>query len=149
MSSVNSQGSRLFYAPTATAWVDLAAGATPANTFVQVLNLVDVDPKPNNIEEYDDSSLEDTAPVPAMTVKPGSISFTKKKNSQSKTLLDFCDGTTKKVWAVLYLDGTAQTVTGRLKVSSGGRANAGDFKAKAQETYEVVGDTVLAQHDHA
>lgn len=150
-----SKGTRIGYHLTEnTTHAAIAAGAAMGTGWVQVLNVQDVDVVINVIEDYDDGDLEDATEVMAQDVKPGKITFSKKKNydttSQSVTLMGMADGSSINSWAVFYADGTiVQTGYGRLKCTSGGKASNGDLKAKAMETYEIVSKTNLTVTEHA
>lgn len=145
MAGTNSKGARVAYHLTEnTAFTAIAAGASLPSGWVQVLNVQEVDTVPNTIEDYDDGDLEDQVEVPAQTVKPGKMTFTKKKNSQSVTLRAMVDGSTKNAWVVVWDDGTTEWAgSARLKCPSAGRASNGDLKAKVLEQWEIVNDTVL------
>ena len=139
--------------PRAPSWWPRRRGRLPAG-WVQVLNVQDIDWQKNVIEGFDDGDLEDPDEVPRQIVKPGKMSFTKKKNSdatsQSVTLQGMCDGTTLNAWAFVYPDGTVvQTANGRLVSSSGGKASNGDLLAKAMESYEVQPTGQLTVTEHA
>lgn len=152
MTTVKSKGSRLAYHLTeGTAFTPIAPAAALPSGWVQVTNVKDVDYKLNEIEDYDDGDLEDPAPVMAQDVKPGSMSFSKKRNSADLTLQAMCDGTTLNAWVIVYADGsTAWIGYGRLKCTSGGKAENGDLKAKAMVTYEVVAKAEsVSVADHA
>ena len=147
--STGAPGTRIAYNTANTAFTPIAAGASLPGGWTQVLNLKDVDPKLNDTEEYDDSSLEDTGPIPAQVVKPGSWSFAKKRNAQTNTLLGFCDGSTKKAWIIVYADGaTLYIASGVLSSTSAGKATAGDFKSKVEEAYKITGMAVTVPADH-
>lgn len=138
------QGTRLYYATAATAWVDLAAGAAPSGSFTQVTGGINIRVVPHEVEQYDDSDLEDTAEEPQVNQRPGNITFSiNLHTTASVTLRGLCAAGTKKTWAVLYKDGTADTVDGRIICTSGAEAQKGDFKAKVTETYQILGDTVI------
>ena len=143
--STKQRGTRLIYHATVnTAWVDQAAGAAIPAGWTQVNNVISVNPKPHEPEKFDDSDPEDVAPEPVTYLKPGSVTFSKKKNSQTKTLRDLAAAQTKYTWAVLYIDGTAEyCASGALICNSAGDANTGGFNDKSPESYEIVPDAVL------
>lgn len=134
----NMQGTRLYYAPDATTWTDVLPGAAAGSPWVEVADCVNVDCVPNESQDYDDSVLADTAEVIKTDQKVGNITFTKDLNSQSVTLDGFAAAASKHAWAILYLNGTARyNASCILTVTSGGKADKGDYKAKTQETFRV------------
>jgi len=137
MAGTKSQGSRVYYANTGTSWVALAAGAYPTTGFTQVTRGVSIDGKPHEVEKYDNSSLNDTSPSPAIELKPSGFTFTREKDSNSATLRALCDGTTSKLWCIVYTDGTADTCNGYLTCTSSGKADKG-FANRVNETYEII-----------
>lgn len=137
MASKN-QGTRLYYATEETAWVDLAAGAAPGGSFTQITAVQSISFTPHNATEFDDSDLEDTEKEPLVTLEPGTLTFTRKRDALSATLRGFCDGSTKKRFVVLYLDGSADYCDGLLVCNDGGAASRGDFNTKVMETYRVI-----------
>lgn len=159
--TTSAKGTRLCYHATKTTLMSAqVAGASLPSGWVQVLNVQNVDPTKNVIESYDDGDLEDAVEVPAQIVKPGKITFDRKKSSdttsQSLTLQALCDGSTRYAWAIVYPDGTVcqTSVTtnkegGRLVSSSGGKASNGDLKSKAMESYEIQGLAELRWIEHA
>src|SRR4051812_40229031 len=114
MATVNSQGTRVYYAASGTAWVALAAGAAPGGGFTEVTRIIKVDVDPMTVEEYDDAPLSATTPDPQVVLKPGTMMFSKDKvSAETATLRGFCDGSTLKVWVFLYADGSADYCTGK------------------------------------
>lgn len=139
------QGTRLYEAPTGTAWTDLAAGAAPGSPWVQIASIVNVKVTPHEVDKFDKAALEDTAPQPDRELKPGNITFTKDQDATASVALRTrCDAGTKKKYAVVYLDGTADTVEGALSCTNV-EANKGDYRAKVPETYQIDGDTVVTR----
>lgn len=148
--SVNSQGTRVYYATASTAWVALAASTAPGGSFTEVTRIVKVDADPAVFEDYDDAPLSATTPDPQIIVKPGKLMFSKDKiSAETATLRGFCDGTTLKRWVILYLDGSADYVDGKLKAVKGASAQRGDYKAHVSEDYEVIGNATVTHAVHA
>lgn len=140
------QGTRLYNATSGTAWVALAAGAAPSGSFTQITLVDNIRVVPHETNSFDNAPLEATVPAPEVELRPGTMDFTiEGGTSQSNTLRTLCDAGTKKVWAVLYLDGTADTVTGRLICTDGASPQRGDFNRRVLETYRVIGDTVVTR----
>lgn len=134
--SVKSQGSRLFYADDDTAWSNLTAGSYPSSpTWTEVTRGQSAEVKGDEVEKYDDSALNDTAPLPAVELKPGGITFTRQKDANSGTLRAAVG--VSKAWALVYVDGTAEVATGILICTNPGRASKG-FANKVEEAYEVM-----------
>src|SRR4051812_37279871 len=125
MAGVKSQGSRIYYAASGTAWVALTAGNYPTTGYTEVTRGSDIDTKPHDVEINDNSCLNDTAPSPEAILKPGGIEFTREKDSLSITLRGFCDAQTVKKWAEVFLDGTAEVCEGVLTCTSAGKATKG------------------------
>ena len=141
MSGVKSQGTRVYRAALASSWVALAAGAYPSSPWTEVTRGVSIDPKGDEVEKFDNSTLGDTSPLPAIETKPGGLTFTREKDANSAALRAICDGgVTKYEWAVVFVDGTAETCTGYLTCTNPGRASRG-FANRVEEAYEVVATT--------
>jgi hypothetical protein len=85
--------------------------------------------------------------VPQRDLNPGNITFQIEESAtQSKTLRDLADAGTKKAWAVVYRDGTADYCgNGRICCTSGAEANKGDFKARIPESYQIDSDTTITR----
>ncbi len=149
MAGTKSQGSRIYYATAATSWTPLAAGAYPASPWVEVTRGVDADTKPHEVEKNDNSCLNDTSPSPEVILKPGTISFSREKDSQSPTLRGFCDAQTAKAWAEVFVDGTAEyCASGILTCTSAGKAARG-FANRVIESYEVTAAAIIVNEAHA
>ncbi len=150
MAGTKSQGARIYYSNTGTAWVALTAGAYPTTGFTEVTRGTDIDPKPHEVEKNDNSCLNDLAPVPEVILKPGSWTFTREKdNTLSSTLRGFCDGTTLKQWHAVYVDGTAEQIaSGYLTCTNAGKATKG-FANRVSETYEIIPIAVSTLLTHA
>lgn len=148
MAGTKSQGSRIYYADTGTSWVALSAGSYPTTGFTEVTRGVSIEPKGDDVERYDNSSLNDTSPSPAIELKPSGGTFTREKDSNSPTIRALCDGTTQKMWCVVYVDGTAETCNGYLTCTNPGRASKG-FANRVEEAYEIVGTTKWTTRAHA
>lgn len=134
----NAQGTRLYYAPDGTAWTEVLPAAAAGSPWVEITDCVSVEVVPFEAEDYDDSVLSDTAEVIETDHKAGNVTFTKDVNSQSITLDGFALAKSLHAFAVLYLNGTARyNESCRFTPTSGGSAQKGDFKAKAQESYRV------------
>lgn len=135
---MNAQGSRVYYATVDTSWTPLAAAAYPASPWVEVTRGTDVESKPNEVEKVDNSCLNDLTPNPGVNLSPGTITFSREKDSNTETLRELCDALTPKAWAQVFVDGTAEyTASGILTVTSSGKASKG-FANKVTESYEVV-----------
>ncbi len=150
MATVNSQGTRVYYATASTAWVALAALASPGGSFTEITRIIKTDVDPAVFEDYDDAPLSATTPDPQIIVKPGMMSFSKDKVSAETVILrGFCDGSTLKRYVFLYLDGSADYVDGKLKATKGAAAQRGDYKAHISEDYQVMGSAVVSHAAHA
>jgi hypothetical protein len=145
------QGTTLWYATAGTSWTLLAAGAAPASPWVQVTRVNNIKVTPHEVERYDTAPLEATAKAPARDLQPGNITFqVEQLDPQSGTLRGFADAGTKKAYAVVYRDGTADyTASGALVVPTGSEANKGDFHARIPESYQVDSDTTISRQAHA
>jgi len=148
MAGTKSQGSRVYYASTGTAWVALAAGAYPTTGYTEVTRGVGIDPKGDEVEKYDNSTLNDTSPLPAIELKPSGFTFTREKDSNSDAIRALCDGSTSKLWAIVYVDGTAETCNGYLTCTNPGRASKG-FANRVEEVYEVIATDRWTHRAHA
>lgn len=141
---VRMHGTRLYYANTGTAWVDLAAAANPSGSFTQVTGLNSIRVVPHVPEEFEQASLEDTASEPGIELKPGTIEWEMDHHTTaSKTLWDLAAAGTKKKWIKLNKDGTAEIVEGKIVVV-GTQAQKGDFRADLTISFRVIGDTVVS-----
>jgi hypothetical protein len=136
MAGVKSQGARLYYANTGTSWVALAAGSYPTTGYTEVARGISIDMKPTEKEQFDNSCLNDTAPVPELELKPGSLTFSREKDSSSNTLLALALAGTEKLWAFVYVDGTAITAEGKI-TCTGIKADKG-FANRVNESYEIM-----------
>jgi hypothetical protein len=141
MPGTKSQGTRVYRAANNVSWTAVSAGSYPTTGFTEVSRGISIDPKGDELEKFDDSTLNDTSPLPGVITKPSGLTFTREKDSGSAALLALCDGgATTLFWAVVYVDGTAQTCLGYLTCTSPGRASKG-FANKVEESYEVVATT--------
>jgi hypothetical protein len=139
--SARQHGTKVFYAADNAAWVALAAGSYPGAGYTEVTRIVSTEVTPQNMEEYDDAPLGATAPEMEIDIKPGAMSFTKDKvGSETATLRGFCDGSTLKLWAFVYRDGTADTCVGKLMPGTV-TAQRGDYKARVPEQYRIQCET--------
>lgn len=141
------QGTSLWYATAGTSWTLLAAGAAPASPWVEIVGGINIKVVPHEVDRFDVAPLEATARQPSRELKPGNITFTiEEAAAQSKTLRDLADAGTKKAWAVVIKDGTADyTGSGALVCTSGADANKGDFHARIPEAYQVDSDTTITR----
>lgn len=152
MTTVKQAGMRVFYSPTVNATIAaqtaLAAAPTP---YTVILNGISVDEvKPQETAVFDDSSLEDTAPVPNIEYRPGMVSFTKKKNQQTVTLRGFASSAQKIALAIVYPDGSLDwSGSGTLIVSSAAKGTKSDFQNKIPESYQFIPDGAFTFQDHA
>lgn len=138
MATSNQQGTRIYYATAGTSWSALAAGANPSGSWTQVTRGVNVNVVPHESETFDPNPLESGTPSAQNTLKPGSATFgLDEQDAQSVALRTICDNQTKKMWAFLYLDGTADTSDGYLTCTKVA-AQKGDYKALVQEEYKVL-----------
>jgi len=140
MAGTKSQGTRLYFAAPGTSWVALTPGSYPTTGFTQITRGVDADSVPHVVEESDNSCLNDTSPSPEVILKPGSMTFTKERDSQSVTLRGMCDGSTAYVFALVAVDGTADTCTGYLTCTSGMKASKG-FANRISESYKITANS--------
>jgi len=152
MSTVKQAGTRIAYnstlAGTLAAQGPLASIPSGWTLVPNILALSDLKPKDTNV--FDDSSLEDTAQVVDIEYRAGMGSFTKKKNAVSPALFTLADAGTKVNIAVIYADGSAHVATSaRFVCQSAGKANAGDFQHKVEESWQMVPDTFFVFQDHA
>lgn len=151
MTTTKQAGTRVAYNPTLSATLTAAGPlAGIPSGWTAIANLMSVDdivPAETNV--FDDCSLEDTAPVLDVEYRPGTGSFTKKKNTQSGALFTLSAAATKVAFAYIYADGSAH-VSGscRIIVSSAAKATSGDFQHKVPESFKLVPDTVWVWQDH-
>lgn len=142
--SVKMHGTKVFYAADNASWVALAAGSYPTTGFTEVTRIVNTKVSPMETSEYDDAPLGALVKDPQTEVSPGSMEFTKDKvAAETATLRALCDGTTLKLWAFVYKDGTADTVVGKFFPTDGASAQKGDYKANIQESYKIQGTTTV------
>ena len=135
MSGVKSQGTRAFYAPPDTSWTAVAAAAYPTTPWVEVTRGTSVEVKGDDVEKFDDSTLNDLAPLPDVELKPGGATFSREKDANSAAIRALV-GVSKK-FAFVYRDGTAEVGIGKLLCTSPGRASKG-FANKVEESYEIM-----------
>jgi hypothetical protein len=145
-------GTRVAYNTTATATLTAAAAlAALPSGWTMVANIISVeDVVRANTQDFDDSSLDSTAPVPNVEYRPGSGGFTKKKNSQSVALATLSANATPVAVAYVYADGTADVAQNCLIIcTSGAKATKGNFQDKVPEAYRRVPQTTFVYQDHA
>lgn len=141
---VRAKGTRLFRAAANTAWVALAAGASPSVSFTEIPCPLNVRPKRYTTEQYDASCLNDAGEQPMNEKKPGEISFRTKQSDAAAfdTLKTTADAATEIRMVVLYKDGRALYGDGYLESTSDGEAD-NNLTAEVQHEWFFRGTEVF------
>lgn len=135
---IRARGMKLWYATEKTAWTPIAAGADPGGGWTQVEDLNSIAVVPFEVDEFDDSNLEDTVPDLNEIAKPGMVTVEMDKNDAAITLDGFAQARTKKAWAVTYVDGTARYCDSAVVIpTKGGDGQKGNFTDSPVEAFKI------------
>jgi hypothetical protein len=141
------QGTTLWYATAGTSWTAVAAGAAPGSPWVQITRVNNFRLTPHETDKYDLAPLEATARDMQRDLTPGNCQFQMEEQATlSKTIRDLIDAGTKKAFAVVFKDGTAEySASGLLHATTGSEGQKGDFHARVPESYQFDADGVFTR----
>lgn len=137
-----SKGTRLYHAAANASWTDLAAGVAPGNAWTEFACPIGVsNVKRYETVPYDASCMSDAAEQPAFEKKPGGFSFELKQKSETPTVKDLADAATERMFAILYVDGQAFVIKGKLIADTeGGGGNS--LTEEVKHGYRVAGTAI-------